>query len=378
MKKNARILVLDPDKFIREALLEVLSEEGYLITAISEAFEALTLLASNDYAIFITEIKLAGFSPEQFLGEIRRRREELSLIIMSSLIGKNDIHKLFKFRIVDFLIKPVSFGELKAAIDCALKEYWIRQQVKDAQKEIDELKRKYMQTKELLEKANSYTALGKLSRNISHELKNILTAMNLSLYYLEKNINLEDMKLNKHIKLIRESINHGNSLIMELLGIGKKEQSQSCNLNKILEELLAAIENDLKLKNIKLITRFSSPIPEIEIFPQRMKQVFYNIIFNAMEAMPKGGELRIATRLEQINNKKYLLLEFSDTGLGIPDEKRKEIFTPTYTTKDDKGLGLGLYITKNIVEDHGGEIEVESRQGSGTRFKIRLPIEKEG
>jgi signal transduction histidine kinase len=162
---------------------------------------------------------------------------------------------------------------------------------------------------------------------------------------------------------------------MELLGIGKQDKLSRYNLNQLIEESLALFEHDLKTKNIKLITNLSSILPEIEIYPNRIKQVFLNLILNTLEAMPKGGELRISSNVVFYNNKKYLQLEFRDTGPGIPRDKKDLIFDPSYTTKNSKGMGLGLFISKNIIEEHGGKIEVDSEKMRGTRFIIRFPIQ---
>jgi signal transduction histidine kinase len=122
-------------------------------------------------------------------------------------------------------------------------------------------------------------------------------------------------------------------------------------------------------ENIELTKKLDAGLPEINIDPDQIKQVVVNIITNAVEAMPEGGRLLIAAREKD----KFLEVEVSDTGCGIPQESMDEIFDPLFTTKA-KGIGLGLAMCKAIIDRHEGNIAVESKVGEGTTFSLRLPL----
>jgi signal transduction histidine kinase len=131
--------------------------------------------------------------------------------------------------------------------------------------------------------------------------------------------------------------------------------------------------NDFKVEK-----KFFAPLPPIMINPNSMEQAFLNIILNAKKAMPQGGTFTISTRLlsqtgSDGHEKQEVQIIFEDTGMGIPKENLGKIFNPFFSTRVD-GTGLGLAITKNIVEQHGGRVEVESQVNAGTQFIITLPV----
>ena len=118
----------------------------------------------------------------------------------------------------------------------------------------------------------------------------------------------------------------------------------------------------------------SEKLPMLMLVPDRVNQVFLNLLLNALDAMPDGGCLRVSTGCD--DNLVWVWVAFTDTGRGIPPDALSHVFDPFYTTKSE-GLGLGLYITRNIVEEHGGHIEVDSAMGEGTTFTVWLPVSKD-
>jgi signal transduction histidine kinase len=120
---------------------------------------------------------------------------------------------------------------------------------------------------------------------------------------------------------------------------------------------------------VVLKTKLSSEVARVKVDPQRIKQVLFNLFENAYEAMPGGGTLTVGTK----NQDDYMVLEIEDTGYGIPEEEMKNLFTPFYSTKAS-GAGLGLPVSKKIITDHNGFIQVESKINQGTKFSIYLPL----
>jgi len=121
---------------------------------------------------------------------------------------------------------------------------------------------------------------------------------------------------------------------------------------------------------VEVVWRPAEDLPPLMLVPDRMQQVFLNLVLNALDAMPQGGQLQISATL--CSERKEVCVSFTDSGLGIAPDVLARIFDPFYSTKPD-GLGLGLFISQNIVEEHGGCIEVESRLGEGTTFAVWLP-----
>jgi two-component system NtrC family sensor kinase len=128
-------------------------------------------------------------------------------------------------------------------------------------------------------------------------------------------------------------------------------------------------------EKIKVVSKLDKSLPQILADPEQLGQVFRNLILNAIQAMPDGGQLEIRS---EVSPPAQLAISFADTGVGIPEDNLEKLFEPLFTTRA-KGIGLGLAITKTLVEGHKGTIEVQSKLGKGSIFTVRLPLEeKEG
>jgi two-component system NtrC family sensor kinase len=133
------------------------------------------------------------------------------------------------------------------------------------------------------------------------------------------------------------------------------------------------LEKQVTLKNIKIIKDKKEDLPPIKVDAGKIKQVFWNLIINATEAMPEGGSLTIRSRLSKSGQ--FIAIEFTDTGIGISDEQKKKLFDPFFTTKGG-GTGLGLAVSYGIIEQHQGKIEVKSRLSQGSSFTVSLPVDE--
>ncbi|MFH0775320.1 MAG: ATP-binding protein [bacterium] len=148
-------------------------------------------------------------------------------------------------------------------------------------------------------------------------------------------------------------------------------EKNALDLHQLIRDSLTFCEHNLT--KIKKILELSPEVPPILADQRRLEQVFTNIIQNASESMGEEGMLRIETKKMKIEEQDFVKISFTDTGTGIADEVREKIFEPFFTTRS-KGVGLGLSICKEIVEKHGGKMDVESKLGLGTTFNILLPV----
>jgi signal transduction histidine kinase len=216
------------------------------------------------------------------------------------------------------------------------------------------------------------TDMGKLAITVAHEIKTPLVTIG---GYARRSLNnLKKQKPDPHdLEIIISEVERLEKLISGILDYSKETKLflAKVDLNRIVQETLEVLEEKLKSNNIQLKTQFSKDIKEVEIDPQRIKQVLFNLIGNAIEAMPKGGGLTIITQ----KRKNSVKLEVEDTGKGISDEEMKNLFIPFYTSKP-RGSGLGLAVSKKIIADHKGTIEVQSRVNMGTKFTIALPVDR--
>jgi signal transduction histidine kinase len=213
-------------------------------------------------------------------------------------------------------------------------------------------------------------SLGRMSAGIAHEVRNPLTGVSLLLD------ELHDRLLGKENdqQLIRRAlgeIERLESLVNEMLHFATLPTPKLAygQVENVVEGVLLLTRKQCQRQNVELIEKLADDLPEIMLDGDRLKQVLLNLLNNALDAMPDGGVLTVAVKLE--NDK--ILIRVSDTGIGIPAEKIPLIFEPFFTSKGH-GTGLGLAISYNIISDHGGEIVIESNLGEGTTVVILLPL----
>lgn len=213
-----------------------------------------------------------------------------------------------------------------------------------------------------------------VARKLAHELKNPLTPIRLNAEALQD----EDLQNSPNFKtmlvkftdVIIKEVDRLKNLVDEFHSFGRLPQPklQDVNLHALLDEVLELYQFS---DNVKFIKKWDEKTPFLFADPDQLKQVFINLVKNAMEAMPHGGEIHVETRVDG----RKVTADVGDTGTGMPKEVVEKIFDPYYTTKKT-GTGLGLSLVHRIVTDHHGEIKVASKQGKGTTFMITLPLKE--
>jgi len=229
------------------------------------------------------------------------------------------------------------------------------------------------------------TRLNTLTRKLIHEIRNPLNSVSLNLQLLEENlskldteykhnqretINFDKDKAIVQVERISREVDRLNRILKDFSRYAKlpELEFQDTNLEKLIEEVINFIEPETERQNIKLVRNIES-LPIVKIDPAQIKQTLFNLIINANQAMLEGGKLTISARLDGNN----VIIEIEDTGHGIPTEIQEEIFDLFVSTKKE-GTGIGLAIAKQVVESHGGKIEIKSKVGEGTKFTIFLPL----
>lgn len=232
----------------------------------------------------------------------------------------------------------------------------------------DSLKEKRRLQEELM-RSERLIALGRLVTGIAHELRNPLGIVKATVQVMEGEYKDQE-GFKEYRKVICEQIDRGNKVIQELLDFGRpsKPVVSPTDMNKLLESVLTFTHPILRQNKIELVKDFTEPLPLADADSDRIKQVFVNLILNAIQAMPNSGKLTIHTTAE--NN--MVIVNFTDTGQGIKQSDVTKIFDPFYTTKED-GTGLGLSISHQIVHMHNGKIWVSETSPKGTTISVSLP-----
>ena len=242
----------------------------------------------------------------------------------------------------------------------------LEEKVKDKTDELAKTQDQLIQTEKL-------SSLGKLAAGIAHEINNPLTSILLNSCVISEKL-ADGSPLKENLKLIIDETARCGSIVKGLLEFSRQTApvKEPTNINEVIEKTLLLFESQLLVNHVRVARNLDKSLPRIMIDSNKIKQVFTNIILNAIEAMQKGGVLTIGSMLSEEKN--YVLLQFTDTGSGISKEHMSKIFDPFFTTKSIKGTGLGLSITYGIVQQHEGTIEVQSEPGKGTSMIVSLPV----
>jgi signal transduction histidine kinase len=230
-------------------------------------------------------------------------------------------------------------------------------------KNLSETQRKLIQSEKL-------ASIGQLAAGVAHELNNPLANISLNTEMLMRTC--KDEASVKKLKVIEENVASAAKIIRDLLDFSRepKLELEYLDVNEVIEKTLESLKYEME--GIRLVKNLN-PVPRILGDRVRLRQVFTNLITNAIQAMDKGGTLTVASRATT----EYVEVDVSDTGSGIPKEHLSRIFDPFFTTKGvGKGTGLGLAISYSIIQRHNGSIEVESELGKGTTFTVRLPVSR--
>ncbi|MGA2463393.1 MAG: ATP-binding protein [Thermodesulfobacteriota bacterium] len=233
-------------------------------------------------------------------------------------------------------------------------------------------------SKSYMRRADRLASLGTLTAGLAHEIRNPLVAIKTFTQLLPERLNDEEF-LNKFLGIASGEVDRIALLINELLEFAKPSEPklELENITTILDGMILLISTEAKKKQINVIKNYALDLPPVQIDREQIKQVFLNILLNAIEATPEDGSITVKTRsFMKPGGEPYIQIEFTDTGCGIPPEKLEEIFNPFFTTKS-AGSGLGLSISHQIVEDHKGYIHVESELTKGSSFFINLPLPQE-
>ncbi len=228
---------------------------------------------------------------------------------------------------------------------------------------------------EQLVHSTKMAAIGELAANVAHEVNNPLTSVLGYTTHLLKTLELPDSP-KRVLGMMEQETLRVRKIIRNLLDFSRQKTSwmQPSDIVLPLKETAAFVQGAAESASVKIHEEYRESPVMVSIDTNEMKQVFINIINNAFQAMPRGGDLRICLTTGAHHE---ALIEFADTGVGILPENRKKIFEPFFSTKENgDGTGLGLSISYRIVQNHGGRIEVESEVGRGTVFKVFLPLYK--
>jgi signal transduction histidine kinase len=226
--------------------------------------------------------------------------------------------------------------------------------------------------------AAKLASVGELAASIAHELNNPLATVGLRVEFALTRMS-DDGPVRRGLEIIGQETRRMGGLVANLLQFARRGQEQISTLDlcQELNQSVELIHHHFRKHQVTVVQEFAPNTPTVHADRQKLRQVFLNLLTNAGDAMAAGGTLTLRTAPALLSNSKpAVLVEFADTGAGIPAEHLQKVFDPFFTTKDEgKGTGLGLAICRRAVQDHQGTIELVSEPGKGTTVRIVLPVQ---
>lgn len=347
---------------IQGIMVELLKEKGFLEKVFQALQEGVILLDTEGRVTYVNRAatQFFGLESEQVLGQQLSqgiRGLDWSELLKPGTVVSRDLEIFYpENRYLNFYITSIDDDQPLGFV-MLIRDVTETRKSTEAQLESERL--------------NAFTLL---AAGVAHELGNPLNSLTIHLQLLERRLRKMGTKgdgLREHLEVATSEIKRLDFIIGQFLAAIRptKPQLQRVQLGELLQESLRFLKPELDQSKVKLKYEVRADLPAMLLDANQMKQAFYNIVRNACQAMPKGGTLTVGGSFTDFE----VNITFDDTGKGISPEQMGKLFQPFATTRPT-GTGLGLLIVRRIIREHGGEIDIESREGRGTRIQIWLPL----
>ncbi len=370
--KNIHLLLVDDEDDFRNTLAKRLRKKGISPVQAENGEKAIAILENHRMDVVVLDVKMPGMDGVEVLGHIKKKYPKTEVIFLTGHAATQDGVEGIKTGAFDYLSKPIEFEHLFGKIKQAYEK------IKRGEEKLKEAEfRKYME--EQMMTTERLASLGTLAAGVAHEINNPLAIINESAGWLKLILSKEEMAgmprkqdFEKALNKIEKGVERAKRITCQLLGFAKKDDSvfAEVDLVELVEEAAYLVKREAINKDIQIVREIDPDTGTIWSDAYQFRQVLINLLTNAIHATDAGG--RITIILGAVGDKVKLTVR--DNGHGIPKENMKKIFEPFFSTKPPgEGTGLGLFVTRGIVEKLCGSIEVESRLGDGTRFYVNLP-----
>jgi len=369
-----KILLVDDEKDIREVLVLPLADLGYRIFEAENGKEALDIFREIQPPIVLTDIKMPGMDGIELLQKIKHENPETEVIMIT---GHGDMElaiRSLKNEATDFITKPINVDALEIAVQRAKDKIITREKLQKYTENLEKL------IHEKTELQSHLASLGLMIGSISHGIKGLLTGLDGGMYILNSGFAKENQsQVKEGWELVKLMVERIRKMVMDILFYAKERDLnyERINILNFAEEVAKELEPKMKARQIEFKKNFNSIAGEFEIDGTYLQSALINIIENAIDACGED-QTTIAPKITfgVRKHKSRIIFEISDNGMGMDAETLKKIFTPLFSSKGNKGTGLGLFISNTIIVQHGGIINVNSNPGQGTLFQIEIPIKR--
>ncbi|MBI3804579.1 MAG: response regulator [Nitrospirae bacterium] len=374
--KEYPVLFVDDEEMALLSLAELYEREFTVYTAKSgrEAIEILQ--AHPEIAVIISDQRMPGMTGVEVLAEARKICPDAVRMLLTAYTEMEMvIEAINKGNIYRYISKPYDVAELRCAMLQGVEHHCLV-------KERDRLYAEKIETLKRVARTNRLTAIGTLAAGMAHEINNPMVAIYTFLQMLPQK--LQESRLDKEYfdhfyQLSIREAERIQTLIRKLLDFSKGADQDTLSLkeeslNLLLQEVVTLLKHEAGKKGIEFDLQLAPDLPPIKIDQEKIKQVFLNLILNAIQATATG-KITLMTSYQADPSPTLVKVVVADTGAGISEENLEKLFNPFFTTKEAEGTGLGLMICHHIVDQHRGNIDVTSQIGKGTKVTLQMPLD---
>jgi signal transduction histidine kinase len=328
---------------------------------------------------------------ESFMGIVVRRKKPMQLenVRESSLYQNKDMAR--REGLVSLLSAPLVFGgqaigtlniytgKARSFSNEEIHTITALAELSAIALEKTRLYERVVDLEEQLRQNEKLSALGLLAAEVAHEIRNPLTVMKMLYHSLRLEFATGDPRI-KDDAILRDKMDQLNKIVEQILDFARSTEPKLArvNINQLLDDLALLVRHKLRNQRIQFVRKMGNDLPEVMADGTQLAQAFLNLTLNAVEAMPGGGTLTLSTRAVRLTARAgkttHVLIEFRDTGKGMPEEHRRRPFSSLLSTTKEKGTGLGLAIVERVIETHRGKVRIRSEPGKGTAILITLPV----
>ncbi|MDZ7697997.1 MAG: response regulator [Deltaproteobacteria bacterium] len=370
--EDIRLLLVDDEADFRKTLVKRLKRRGIDPQEACSGEECLAELEASPMDVVVLDVKMPGMDGIETLRQIKRQYPQTEVIMLTGHATTRDGVDGIKQGAFDYLSKPIELdhlmGKIKQAHDKILREEEKRREAEFRAR----MEQQMIATERL-------ASLGTLAAGVAHEINNPLAIIKESAGWMGAILNKEDLadmprKADFRLALdkIEKGVERTRRITHQLLGTVKQTDSAAVevDIQELVDEAADLIAKEAGHKDVEIIRNLDASVGTLWSDPYKLRQVLINLLTNAIHATPSGGKVTISS--EPMEHK--VVIHIEDTGQGIPRENLDKIFEPFFSTKPPgEGTGLGLFVSRSIVEKLGGTLTVESQLGHGSRFTVRLP-----
>jgi len=370
------ILLVDDEEGIRNVLRIALTDMGYPVFTAANSRDALSVFRQEAPQIVLTDIKMPGMDGIDLLQVIKKEDPDTEVIMIT---GHGDLDlaiKSLKSEAADFITKPIQDEILEIALKRVEEKISLKKQLRSYTEGLEQLVAE--KSKELIN-AERLTAIGQTVAGLSHSIKNITGGLKGGAFVLEKGIDLEDMSyLKGGWEMIKGNVDRIARLSLDLLSYAKTTDInyQIWDPNQPVKDAVDLLTSAAREKGITIKLDLAPDAEAFQFDPEGMYQCLLNVITNGIDACGIGksdGDEKIVEISTHLREDWGIEYRIRDNGCGMNAETQERLFQNFFTTKGILGTGIGLMMTRNIIEKHNGVIEVDSTEQVGTTIILRIP-----